>query len=167
MKQEDKIESLRHKLSDALTHPREWLARWRERTCQMLSQRRRSRGMTLIEIMVVIAILVMIAAAVGIAVIPRIEEARRDRASLDIKNIEGALKLYYARKGNYPDTAAGLKSLVDMQLLEEMPKDPWGNDYVYTREGGKPIITSYGRDGAPGGEGPDADISNRQQPAAK
>src|SRR5262249_33854721 len=118
MKQEDKIESLRHKFSDALTNPRQWLVRWAGRACQRLSQRRRSRGMTLIEIMVVIAILVMIAAAVGIAVIPRIEEARRDRASLDIKNIEGALKLFYARKGNYPDTAAGLKALVDMQLLE-------------------------------------------------
>ncbi len=121
------------------------------------------RGMTLIEIMVVITILGLIAGAVVVAVIPRLEEARRSRAELDIKSIESGLKLYYARKGNYPDTGTGLKALVDMQILDTLPKDPWGNDYVYTREGNQPVITSYGRDGAPGGEGPDADISNRKQ----
>lgn len=138
----------------------------------MKTQNRRPRarkpfGMTLIEIMVVITILGLIAAAVAIAVVPRLEEARHDRAVLDIKNIEGALKLYYAKKGNYPDTATGLKSLVDMQILESMPKDPWGHDYVYMYEAGKPVIISYGRDGAPGGEGPDADISNRVQTSGK
>ena len=122
--------------------------------------RRATRGMTLIEIMVVITILGLIAAAVGIAVIPKLEEARRDRAALDIKAIEGAMKLYYAKKGNYPDTSSGLKALVDTQNLEKMPLDPWNHEYVYINEGGKPIITSYGADGAPGGEGPDADVSN-------
>ncbi|HMK73541.1 MAG TPA: type II secretion system major pseudopilin GspG [Myxococcaceae bacterium] len=122
------------------------------------------RGMTLIEIMVVIVILGLIAAAVTVAVIPRLEEARHDRAALDIKNIEGALKLYYAKKGNYPDTATGLKGLVDLQILEKMPQDPWNHDYVYVLERGRPVITSYGRDGAPGGEGPDADITNRVEP---
>jgi len=122
------------------------------------------RGMTLIEIMVVIVILGLIAAAVTVAVIPRLEEARHDRAALDIKNIEGALKLYYAKKGNYPDTATGLKGLVDLQILEKMPQDPWNHDYVYVLERGRPILTSYGRDGAPGGEGPDADITNRVEP---
>ena len=126
-------------------------------------KRRSLRGMTLIEIMVVITILGLIASAVVIAVIPRLEEARRSRAELDIKSIESGLKLYYARKGNYPDTGTGLKALVDMQILDTLPKDPWGNDYVYTKEGNQPVITSYGRDGAPGGEGPDADISNRKQ----
>ena len=123
-----------------------------------------ARGMTLIEIMVVITIIGLIAAAVTVAVIPRLEEARHDRAALDIKNIEGALKLYYAKKGNYPDTATGLKGLVDLQILEKMPQDPWNHDYVYVLERGRPVITSYGRDGAPGGEGPDADITNRVEP---
>jgi general secretion pathway protein G len=135
-----------------------------------LNRKRRSRlarGMTLIEIMVVITILGLIAAAVAIAVIPRLEEAKHDRAVLDIKSIESALKLYYARKGNYPDTATGLKALVDTQVLETMPKDPWNNTYLYMLEGGKPVIISYGRDGAPGGSGPDADISNRDTTVQK
>ncbi|MBZ4417115.1 type II secretion system major pseudopilin GspG [Myxococcus sp. RHSTA-1-4] len=129
-------------------------------------QRRRSRGMTLIEIMVVITILGLIAAAVGVAVIPQLEAARRDRASLDIKNIQGAMKLYYTKKGKYPDTASGLQALVEAQALEQMPKDPWNNDYVYINEGGKPVIISYGADGTAGGEGNDADISSADAAAA-
>ncbi len=128
-----------------------------------LSWKRRGavRGMTLIEIMVVITIIGLIAAAVTVAVLPQLQKAQVDRANLDIKSIEGALKLYYARKGNYPDTSIGLKGLVDQQILDKVPQDPWNHDYVYVLERGKPIITSYGRDGVPGGEGPDADISNR------
>jgi general secretion pathway protein G len=124
-------------------------------------QRRRSRGMTLIEIMVVITILGLIAAAVGVAVIPQLNAARVDRAKLDIRNIQGALKLYYTKKGNYPDTATGLKGLVDIQALEQIPRDPWNNEYVYMNEGGKPVVISYGADGTSGGEGNDADISSK------
>ena len=135
-------------------------------TTQKKAQRRRSRGMTLIEIMVVITILGLIAAAVGVAVIPQLEAARRDRASLDIKNIQGAMKLYYTKKGKYPDTASGLNALVEAQALEQMPKDPWNNDSVYINEGGKPFIISYGADGTAGGEGNDADISSADANAA-
>ena len=119
------------------------------------------RGMTLIEIMVVITILGLIAAAVGVAVIPQLNQAKRDRAALDIKNIQNALKLYYTKKGNYPDTGTGLKGLVDMQALEQVPRDPWNNEYVYMNEGGKPVIISYGADGTQGGEDDSADISSK------
>lgn len=130
---------------------------------QMLSRwkRRQQRGMTLIEIIVVITILGLIAAAVGIAVVPQLDRAKQDRAALDIKNIQGALKIYYAKKGSYPDTGTGLKALVDTSALESIPKDPWDREYIYLNEGGKPVITSYGRDGAPGGDGVDADISSK------
>ena len=126
--------------------------------------RRAPRGMTLIEIMVVLVILGLIAGAVTVAVIPRINEARVSRTQLDIGNIENALKLYYARTGKYPDTATGFKTLVDLQLIDKPPKDAWGNDYVYLLENGRPVITSYGADGSPGGDGVNADITNR--PAA-
>nr|WP_177241530.1 type II secretion system major pseudopilin GspG [Stigmatella aurantiaca] len=137
-------------------------------TTKKQQRRRRNRGMTLIEIMVVITILGLIAAAVGVAVIPQLNQARRDRAELDIKSIQNALKLYYTKKGNYPDTATGLRGLVEIQALEAIPRDPWNNEYVYLNEGGKPVIISYGGDGTAGGEGQDADISSRDaNPAGK
>ena len=132
-----------------------------------LKGRRAPRGMTLIEIMVVLVILGLIASAVVIAVFPQLQKARIDRTNLDIGNIDSALKLYNARKGKFPDTTTGLKALVDMEILDKMPKDAWGNDYVYTLENGRPVVTSYGADGTPGGEGPNADISNRPATAAK
>ncbi|MFN0062456.1 MAG: type II secretion system protein GspG [Myxococcaceae bacterium] len=122
---------------------------------------RRPRGMTLIEIMVVVTILGLIAAAVAIAVVPQLDKANVDRAALDIRSIEGGLKLYYARKGQYPDTATGLRALVDTQILDAVPSDPWGSEYQYLNEGGKPVITSYGSDKTPGGEGTASDISNQ------
>ena len=124
-------------------------------------QRRRRRGMTLIEIMVVITILGLIMAAVGVAVIPKLDEAKQDTARLDMANINQALKLYYTKKGKFPDTGTGLKALVDTNNLEKVPQDPWGHEYVYMLEAGKPVIMSYGADGTQGGEGPDADISSR------
>ncbi len=130
-------------------------------------QRRRNRGMTLIEIMVVITILGLIAAAVGVAVIPKLDEAKQDTARLDIGNIQNALKLYYTKKGKYPDTATGLRALVETQNLERIPVDPWGNEYVYMNEAGKPVIISYGADGVSGGEGPDSDVSSRDSASAQ
>ena len=138
--------------------------------------RRVHRGFTIIELMVAMAvaallfaalILGLIASAVVIAVFPQLQKARVDRTTLDIGNIDSGLKLYNARKGKFPDTATGLKALVDMEILDKMPKDAWGNDYVYTLENGRPVVTSYGADGTPGGEGPNADISNRPATAAK
>ncbi|MBL8912445.1 MAG: type II secretion system protein GspG [Archangium sp.] len=122
---------------------------------------RRRRGMTLIEIIVVITILSLLMAAVGIAVIPQLDQAKVDRAKMDIANINNALKTYYAKKGNYPDTGAGLKAVVDAQILEKMPVDPWDHEYVYLNEGGKPVIMSYGKDGTSGGTDSDADISSK------
>ncbi len=130
-------------------------------TRQLTRRRRGARGMTLIEIIVVITILSLLMAAVGVAVIPRLEEAKVDRAKLDIANILNALKTYYAKKGNYPDTGAGLKALVDTQILEKQPVDPWDHEYVYMLESGKPVVISYGKDGSPGGSESDADISSK------
>jgi general secretion pathway protein G len=137
------------------------------KTKRMQRRRPRRRGMTLIEIMVVITILGLIMAAVGVSVIPKLEEAKQDTARLDIKNIQSALKLYYTKKGKYPDTGTGLRALVETQNLDKIPLDPWGHEYVYMNEGGKPVLITYGADGTQGGEGSDADISSRDATAQK
>ena len=129
--------------------------------------RRAPRGMTLIEIMVVLVILGLIASAVVIAVFPQLQKARVDQTTLSMGNLDNALKLYNARKGKFPDTATGFKALMDLEIIDKMPKDAWGNDFVYTLENGRPVITSYGADGVPGGTGADADISSRPQATAQ
>lgn len=125
--------------------------------------RARRRGMTLIEIMVVMVILGLIAGMVGIAVVGAADRARVDRTKTDIANLQGALDLYKARHGKYPDTGSGLKALVDENILSKMPKDAWDNDYQYLMEGGKAVVKSYGADGQPGGDSTNADLSNLEE----
>lgn len=131
------------------------------------SQRRRQRGMTLIEIVVVITILGLLMGAIVVAVIPTLDKAKQDKARLDIGALLQGLDLCKARNGKYPDTGTGLKELVDKQCIKELQKDPWGNDYVYMNEGGKPVIITYGNDGSPGGSGLDEDISSKNPSANK
>jgi general secretion pathway protein G len=130
------------------------------------NRRRKNRGMTLIEIIVVITIIALVTAAVSVAVIPQLEQAKRDRAKQDIATIMSALKVFYAKKGNYPDTGAGLKALVDLQILEKTV-DPWENEYVYLNEGGKPVVISYGKDKQAGGTDEGADISSKDDSSKK
>ena len=128
-----------------------------------LKRSNRRRGMTLIEIMVVMTIMALMMAGVAVAIIPRLDEARVDTARTDMHTIQTALDMYYAKKGRYPDTGTGLGVLSEGQFLKEIPVDPWGNEYSYLNEGGKPVIVSYGSDGAPGGEGAAADVSSKDK----
>jgi len=137
----------------------------------------RDRGFTLIEIMVVIIILGILAMYVAPKLMGRPEEAKQVRAKMDIAALETALKLYKLDSGIYPGTEQGLLALVQRPeagvipkkwrqggYLEKgkVPKDPWGNDYVYLSPGlkGDFDIISYGADGVPGGENENKDINN-------
>lgn len=137
--------------------------------------RNRSRGFTLIEIMVVVVILAVLGALVVPRILQNVDKARVVRAGSDIRAIETALDLYRLDNYKYPTTEQGLEALVkkpadptltnyrDGGYLKSVPKDPWGNPYHYTSPGadGQPYdIISYGRDGKPGGQGYDADISS-------
>ncbi len=122
--------------------------------------RRAQRGMTLIEIMIVIAILAVMFGAAALALVPNIHKARVARVRQDIVTLQEALKLYYAQRGKYPATTPGLKALVESQALEKVPKDPWDSDYVYLNERGKLLIKSFGADKQEGGEGDGADLSS-------
>lgn len=140
-----------------------------------LSPDKISRGFTLIEVMVVIVILAVLAALVVPKVMGRPDEARITAARQDIASIMQALKLYRLDNMRYPTTEQGLQALVTQPTippvpqnwkgngyLERMPKDPWGNPYQYLNPGlhGEIDVMSLGADGAPGGEGSDADIGS-------
>jgi general secretion pathway protein G len=135
---------------------------------QTTNKKRSSRrGMTLIEIIVVIVILSLLMTLVVVNVVPQLKQANVDKAKLDIANIGNALKIYYAKKNSFPDTGTGLKALVDAQILDKMPVDPWKHEYIYLNEGGKPVVMSYGEDGVQGGQEYDADISSKDTTATK
>jgi general secretion pathway protein G len=136
-----------------------------------------NRGFTLIELMVVIIILGILAMYVAPKIMSRPGEARQVKARLDIQNLENALKLYKLDNGLYPTTEQGLLALVEQPetgtipkkwkrggYLEKgrVPKDPWGNEFVYLSPGlkGDFDIISYGLDGVPGGEEENKDVNN-------
>jgi general secretion pathway protein G len=134
-------------------------------------------GFTLIEVMVVIVILGVLAALVVPRVLSRPDEARAVAAKQDIATIAQALKLYRLDNQRYPTAEQGLAALTAKPELapvppnwkpggyiERLPKDPWGNAYVYVNPGlhGEIDVLSLGADGKPGGEGLDADIGSWQ-----
>ena len=137
-------------------------------------KRRRQRGFTLIEIMVVVIIIGILAAIVAPNVMGRVDQAQITRVHSDISAIESALKFYRLDNFTYPTSEQGLEALITRPAdpnihnwkpggyLDRAPKDPWGNPYLYLNPGnhGEIDIYTLGRDGRPGGEDLDADIGN-------
>jgi general secretion pathway protein G len=141
----------------------------------MLTGVRGQRGFTLLEVMVVVVILGILAALVVPKIISRPDEARVIAAKQDIASLMQALKLYRLDNQRYPTTEQGLQALLAKPTgapiplnwkpggyIERLAKDPWGNPYQYLSPGvrGEIDVFSYGADGAPGGEGNDADIGS-------
>ena len=135
---------------------------------------KRSRGFTLLEMMVVIFILTLVATIVAPKILGRTEEARRAKAMADMKGIEQALNLYLMDAGNYPTTEQGLDALVHKPdrppiphiwnpdgYLQRVPPDPWGHPYVYVTNGDRYTLKSFGADGVEGGEGKFADLDSK------
>jgi len=135
---------------------------------------KRQSGFTLIEIMVVVVIHPVLGALVVPKILDKVDQARVTAAQSDIRAIQTALDLYRLDNFKYPTTEQGLQALVTQPTdptithyptggyLQSLPIDPWKNPYQYVSPGanGRDYdIISYGKDGKPGGEGYDADIS--------
>jgi len=146
------------------------------RTRSSPSTRTSVRGMTLIEILVVLVLIGIVMGIVGGNFIQRGEKAKRDAAKIEIGQISQSLDLFKLEIGRYPTQQEGLAALVTPPAgvsnwngpywkKASVPKDPWGNDYVYTFPGqhGAYDIVSYGADGKEGGEGADKDITSWDQ----
>ena len=128
------------------------------------------RGMTLIEIMVVVVIISLVAGVVGVQIFGQLKSAQISTAKTQMKQIGEALDLYRLNFRGYPSTAEGLGVLAAPKgnaepFMPSIPQDPWGNDYVYvypgTHNSGKFDIMSYGPDAVQGGGD---DIGNWDDP---
>lgn len=132
--------------------------------------RRRARGFTLFEILVVITIIGLLAALVGPRLFGKVSAAKQKSAKAQIELFGTALDAFRLDVGRYPSTEEGLKVLREKPsgaenwqgpyLPKEIPVDPWGKPYVYRSPGehGDYDLLSYGLDGVEGGEGENLDI---------
>lgn len=130
----------------------------------------RKSGVTILEVLIVLAIIAMIAAVVGPRVIGYLGRAKTETADLQIDQINNALQLFYIDMGRYPAASEGLPALLAAPAgstdwagpylsSDEAMTDPWGRDYIYEdADDADPQVYSLGRDGASGGTGEDADV---------
>ena len=128
-------------------------------------------GVTLIEMLVVVAIIGLFVALVAPRLWGHFHDAQSTLAHAQIKNFQTALGAYKLDTGTFPTTEQGLLALrvkpADVPqwngpyLPVDVPKDPWGTEYAYGfpgEHGDEPDIICLGADHQPGGEGNNADI---------
>jgi len=131
-------------------------------------------GFTLLELLVVVLIIGLLAGFVAPRYFNQVGKSEVNVAKAQIDALEKALDQYRLDTGHYPSTELGLVSLMQKPpnepkwagpyLRKEVPLDPWGKPYVYKMPGEKGAdfdLLSYGKDGQPGGNGENADITNR------
>ncbi len=132
----------------------------------LLTRSRRRRGMTLVEIMVVITILVSLMTVLAVNVLGRLDEANAETTKIKMRQVEQALQMYAIKhKGKYPSTSEGLQAASKyMPNPGEIPTDGWDRPFQYfspgTHGGNEYEIVSLGKDGREGGEDVNADIKS-------
>ncbi len=139
-------------------------------------EKQSQRGVTLVELLVVLAILAFISAIVVVNILPERDRAAVRKARIDVGIIESALDQYRLDMMVYPTTEQGLQALVSAPantpridwyrpggyFRGSVPLDPWGAPYQYRYPGERGVVDvfSYGADGEQGGDGLNADIGN-------
>ncbi|MEM9067412.1 MAG: type II secretion system protein GspG [Myxococcota bacterium] len=108
-------------------------------------RRRRTEGMTLVEIMIVVIIMALIATAVGIAVIPRWRKAQVDTARTDAQSIRSAVQLYLMDNNDCPSSAEDLQEGGYLDRSKRAT-DPWDEPFQIECEGDEIYVLSSGPD---------------------
>ena len=122
--------------------------------------RQSQRGMSLIEIVVVLAIIGILATVIARSVFGYLDSSKQDTTRLTMSQINTALVTYKAKKNKFPSSLDKVKPFMD----GDIPKDAWGNEFEYSfpAQGCKTKyeLKSLGADGKSGGEDFDADLSS-------
>lgn len=124
------------------------------------------KGMTLIEIMIVLAIIGGIAALLLPRMTGALDKAKVKETRIHMTQIVNALSMYYTDCGKYPQTLEGLvtedancSNWGPEPYLKKAPKDQFGHEYVYELNGNEFTLMSLGKDGREGGSSYNADIT--------
>lgn len=129
-------------------------------------------GMTLIEIMIVIAIIAGLMAVIGTGANSMLQKSRVENAKIQMKEIGNKLEAYNLSCNSYPTTEQGLSALSENPgadvcanwgpepyLTKKNMKDPWGKEFMYESDGGTYMLKTFGRDRKEGGDGYEKDLS--------
>lgn len=134
------------------------------------------RGFSLIEILIAMTLLAIGGTFVVGKFINNLHEGEVNGTKIQISNLEGRLKEFRRKCGQYPTTEQGLDALLHKPSgapecrdyppdgfieSESVPKDAWDNDFSYESDGKSYEIISLGNDKQAGGEGYEADISSK------
>ncbi len=123
---------------------------------KQLSRLASQRGMSLIEVMVVIAIILMLMGVVTVGVMSGLSNAQQDTTKMSMGRIAQQIDIYMLRHNNRVPS-----SLIEVFTEEDVPRDAWNNEIKLDSGGSgnaKYDLTSYGADGQAGGEGKNADL---------
>lgn len=134
----------------------------------------RATGFTLLELLVVVAIIGLLTAYVGPKYFGQLGKSEQALAKSQLESFHRALAAYRLDIGAFPSTEEGLGALVNKPanaakwagpyLSKAVPLDPWGKAYIYKAPGSKGDydLLSYGKDGQPGGDGENAEVTSWQ-----
>jgi general secretion pathway protein G len=129
------------------------------------------KGMTLLEIMIVLVILGGLIAVLATTVSSNLKKSKVKTAKIQMSEIGKSLDMYFTDCNQYPSTEGGLGALVTAPsdcpnwgpdpYLKKVQKDPWGGDFIYESTGNNYELKSLGSDRREGGTGDAADISSK------
>jgi general secretion pathway protein G len=117
-----------------------------------VNRRRRSRGMTLIEILVVLAIIGLIVGGVSVVAFNAFGESKIKQGYNDVINVQKACEQYMLQKND--KCPKSLQDLKAAGVVSRVQKDPWGEDFIITcpgEHGSAVDVQSYGPDKKQGG----------------